>query len=91
MSRSFVRTAAAVAGTTFAVTSAFAATAVAAPSSDGTIPTFTEIVDSTFQDLDRGFVVNGDEPATTMGDCASSTTAWSPSPTPSRRAPSSTR
>jgi hypothetical protein len=57
-----------VAGATFAVTSAFAATAAAAPSSDGSIPTFTEFVDSTFQDLDRGFVVNGDEPATTMGD-----------------------
>ena len=67
MSRSLTRTAAAVAGTTLAVTSAFAATAVAAPTGDGTTPSFQEFVASTFQDEDRGYVVNGDEPATTQG------------------------
>jgi hypothetical protein len=34
----------------------------------GGIPTFQQFVDSTFQDEDRGFIVNGDEPATTKGD-----------------------
>ena len=67
MSRSLVRTAAAVAGTTLAVTSAFAATAVAAPTGDGTVPSFQEFVAATFQDEDRGYVVNGDEPASTQG------------------------
>lgn len=32
------------------------------------LPTFQQFVDSTFQDEDRGFIVNGDEPATTTGD-----------------------
>ena len=67
MSRSLARTAAAVAGTTLAVTSAFAATAVAAPTGDGAVPTFQEFAASTFQDLDGGYVVNGDEPATSTG------------------------
>ena len=67
MSRSLTRTAAAVAGTTLAVTSAFAATAAAAPTGDGTTPSFQEFVASTFQDEDRGYIVNGDEPATTQG------------------------
>ena len=67
MSRSLTRTAAAVAGTTLAVTSAFAATATAAPTGDGTTPSFQEFVASTFQDADRGYIVNGDEPATTQG------------------------
>ncbi|GAA4405342.1 hypothetical protein GCM10023168_18950 [Fodinibacter luteus] len=67
MSRSLARTAAAVAGTTLAVTSALAATASAAPTGDGTVPTFQEFVASTFQDEDKGYVVNGDEPATSQG------------------------
>ncbi len=67
MSRSLVRTAAAVAGTTVAVASAFAATAVAAPTGDGSVPTFQQFAASTFQDLDGNFVVNGDEPATSTG------------------------
>jgi hypothetical protein len=67
MSRSLVRTAAAVAGTTVAVASAFAATAVAAPTGDGSVPTFQQFAASTFQDLDGNYVVNGDEPATSTG------------------------
>jgi hypothetical protein len=67
MSRSLVRTAAAVAGTTVAVASAFAATAVAAPTGDGSVPTFQQFAASTFQDLDGSYVVNGDEPATSTG------------------------
>ena len=82
MSRSLVRTAAAVAGTTVAVASAFAATAVAAPTSDGSVPTFQQFAASTFQDLDGNFIVNGDEPATSPATCASSTTPWWPSRTP---------
>ncbi|WP_377642485.1 M57 family metalloprotease [Oryzobacter terrae] len=67
MSRSLARTAAAVAGTTLAVSSAFAATAAAAPTTDGAAPTYQEFAASTFQDLDGGFVVNGDEPVTSKG------------------------
>jgi hypothetical protein len=68
MSRTFLRTAAALAGTTLAVGTVVAGSASAAPSPDGGIPTFQQFVDSTFQDEDRGFIVNGDEPATTKGD-----------------------
>ena len=67
MSRSLTRTAAAVAGTTIAVTSVFAATAAAAPTGDGAVPTYQEFAASTFQDADGGFIVNGDEPATSKG------------------------
>ncbi|HET6967285.1 MAG TPA: M57 family metalloprotease [Ornithinibacter sp.] len=67
MSRTLARTAAAVAGSTLAITSAFAATAAAAPTSDGTAPSFQEFLASTFQDADRGYIVNGDEPATSQG------------------------
>jgi metallopeptidase family M12-like protein len=68
MSRTLVRTAAAVAGTTLAVSTAIAGSAAAAPSPDDGVPTFKQFVASTFQDEDRGFIVNGDEPATTTGD-----------------------
>lgn len=67
MSRSLARTAAAVAGTTLAVSSAFAATAAAAPTSDGAAPTYQEFAASTFQDVDGGYLVNGDEPVTSLG------------------------
>jgi len=67
MSRSLVRTAAAVAGTTFAVTTAFAATAVAVPTGGGDVPTFKQFAATTIQDTDGGYVVNGDEPATSTG------------------------
>ncbi|WP_392542134.1 M57 family metalloprotease [Oryzobacter telluris] len=67
MSRSLARTAAAVAGTTLAVSSAFAATAAAAPTSDGAVPTYQELQASTFRDLDGQYLVNGDEPAATNG------------------------
>ncbi len=67
MSRTLARTAAAVAGTTLAVTSAFAATAAAAPTGDGSVPTYQEFAASTFQDLDGGYLVNGDEPVTSKG------------------------
>lgn len=68
MSRTFLRAAAAVAGTTLAVGTVVDGSASAAPSPDGGIPTFQEFVGSTFQDEDRGYIVNGDEPATTKGD-----------------------
>jgi Metallo-peptidase family M12 len=68
MSRTLVRTAAAVAGTTLAVSTAIAGGAAAAPSAGDGVPTFKEFVASTYQDEDRGFLVNGDEPATTTGD-----------------------
>ncbi|GAA4387654.1 hypothetical protein GCM10023153_02200 [Ornithinibacter aureus] len=68
MSRTFLRAAAAVAGTTLAVGTVVAGSASATPSPDGGIPTFQEFVGSTFQDEDRGYIVNGDEPATTKGD-----------------------
>lgn len=68
MSRTFLRTAAALAGTTLAVGTVVAGGASAAPSPSGGIPTFQQFADSTFQDEDRGFIVNGDEPATTKGD-----------------------
>jgi hypothetical protein len=68
MSRTLVRTAAAIAGTTIAVSTAVAGNAAAAPTPGDGIPTFKEFVASTFQDEDRGFIVNGDEPATTTGD-----------------------
>ena len=67
MSRSLARTAAAVAGTTLAVSSAFAATAAAAPSGDGGTPTYQEFRASAFKDLDTQYVVNGDEPVATDG------------------------
>jgi hypothetical protein len=68
MSRTFVRTATAVAGTTLAVSTAVVGSATAAPTPGDGVPTFQEFVASTFQDEDRGFIVNGDEPATTTGD-----------------------
>jgi len=67
MSRTLARTAAAVAGSTLAITSVLAATAAAAPTGDGTVPSFQEFLASTFQDEDKGYIVNGDEPATSQG------------------------
>ena len=68
MSRTFLRAAAAVAGTTLAVGTVVAGSASAAPSPGDGVPTFQEFVAATYQDEDRGFIVNGDEPATTTGD-----------------------
>ena len=70
MRRSTVRTATAVLGTTLALaaTTAASTTAVAA---DGVAPTWGEFVGSTYQDDDRGYIVNGDEPARTLGDLRS--------------------
>ena len=83
MSRSLARTAAAVAGTTLAVTSAFAATAVAAPTGDGAVPTFQEFAASTFQDPTAATSSTATSRPRRPGRCASSTTRWSPSRTPS--------
>lgn len=46
---------------------ATALTAAAAPTADEDAPTFQEFVAGTYQDSDRGYVVNGDEPARTTG------------------------
>ena len=45
---------------------ALASPALAA--TDSEIPTFTEFHASTYQDTDRQFIVNGDEPMSTTGD-----------------------
>ena len=88
MSRSFTRTAAA--RRTDRRHLRLRGTAAAAPTGDGTAPRFQEPCSSTFQVQDRGYIVNGDEPATSPGPCASSTTPWSTSRTLKERASSST-
>ncbi|MFQ6172413.1 M57 family metalloprotease [Oryzobacter sp. R7] len=67
MSRPLARTAAAVAGTTLAVSTAFVATAAAVPTSTDGAPSFQEFRASTFKDFDTQYIVNGDEPAATDG------------------------
>ena len=55
-------------------TSALLGAALASPAlaaTDSEIPTFTEFHASTYQDTDRQFIVNGDEPISTTGDLKS--------------------
>jgi hypothetical protein len=61
-SRALAATFAAALAVGAAVSTASAAT------EDGAVPTFQEFVGSTFQDADRQYLVNGDEPALQTGD-----------------------
>ena len=63
-------------GATALLGAALASPALAA--TDSEIPTFQEFHASTFQDADKQYIVNGDEPVATTGELARpSTTGWS--------------
>ncbi|XVX20095.1 M57 family metalloprotease [Actinomycetota bacterium] len=65
MSRKTIR---AVAATTIALAASSATVAVAAT---GEVPTFSQFQASTYQDTDRQYIVNGDEPVRTTGELRS--------------------